>query len=176
MSSWQPNRDGSRKLGRSKSRRRSTSSYHDPDICGDDFHELAKTIQSLIRQNSFAPALQQLRRCIAARIKSSEYREGGGDTGHKKAIDAVKQLFNQVQEISGWNLDYRTLAGIQIEFFYPDGQYDFRIYVPPPHAPAQSQAQPQSQPQQTPRGRQTQRGGSNKRRKSKKRGTKKNRK
>ena len=169
MSSRQPNRDGSRKLGRSKSRRRSTSSYHDPDICGDDFHELAETIQSLIRQNSFAPALQQLRRCIAARIKSSEYREGGGDTGHKKAIDAVKQLFNQVQEISGWNLDYRTLAGIQIEFFYPDGQYDFRIYVPP-------QPQSQPQPQQTPRGRQTQRGGSNKRRKSKKRGTKKNRK
>ena len=171
MSSWQPNRDGSRKLGRSKSRRRSTSSYHDPDICGDDFHELAETIQSLIRQNSFAPALQQLRRCIAARIKSSEYREGGGDTGHKKAIDAVKQLFNQVQEISGWNLDYITLAGIEIEFFYPDGQYDFRIYVPP-----QPQPQPQPPSQQTPRGRQMKRDGSNKRRKSKKGGTKKSRK
>jgi hypothetical protein len=163
MSSSQPNRDGSRSLGRSKSRRRSTSSYHDPAICGDNFHKLAKTIQSLIRQNSFAPALQQLRRCIAARIKSSESREGGGDTGHKHALYAVRQLLQQVLEIGGHNLDYITLAGIQIEFIDTDRQYNFYI-----HVPLQPQSQPQTQPQQTPRGRQTQLGGSNKRRKTKK--------
>jgi hypothetical protein len=156
-------RGRSKSRDRSKSRRRSKSEYHNWDICGDNFLELAETIQNLLRQNSFLDAIKQLRRCVEARIKSSQKYEGGGDLEHKQAIYAVGQLLQQVLEISGHNLDRATLAGIEIRFIDANRAYNFYIYVPPtPLALAQPQ------PKLDERGRSRHRGGTRKTKKNRK--------
>lgn len=154
-------RGRSKSRDRSKSRGRSKSSYHDWDICGDNFLELAETIQNLLRQNGFVDAIKQLRRCIEARIKSSQKHPGGGDLEHKQAIYAVGQLLQQVREISGHNLDRATLARIEIRFISANRRYNFYVYVPPPLAP-------QSQPKPDERGRSKHRGGARKTKKNRK--------
>jgi len=73
-------------------------SYHDKDICGEKFSDLARDVSSLIREKKVQQAIQRVERCKNARLDGA-VSHGSMDDRHANVYNLVDNLYKCMKEI-----------------------------------------------------------------------------
>jgi hypothetical protein len=66
-------------------------SYHNLDVCGSNFHGLATTLEKYAKTNNLGLGLEQLDKCIEARLNEMSKRSYP-DRAHNIAIESLRDL------------------------------------------------------------------------------------
>ena len=72
--------------------------YHTDDICGSSLHGMAQTIQSFLQDGLFDESLDQIERCINARLEEANKRSFP-DRAHNEVIEQLRRFHTLVRNL-----------------------------------------------------------------------------
>ena len=87
------------------------SPYHMPGNCEVNFDTLAGVLTGFLAQNQLQQAIDQLRRCLAMRVRfNGAHPQGPRDTGHAAAISFLNALLVDLQALAGTDIPQKQVT------------------------------------------------------------------